>query len=155
MHPEMMRSRRPDPSIPPRSTLPELNEAPRKPQKQINVGDLRDRIQKNRARWLDNAKKSTLSQRPKARLMSGASGIAAITGLATVITVAAGLFYNEASKATRLAQIPAAPEATKAPEAPAVAKATEEPEIIKAEDSLVDPAPKSKKTIVSRITQEQ
>ena len=141
--------------MPPRRMRTELEAAPQMPKEQIRVSDLRERIQRNRTRWLDNAKKSTLSQRPKAKVMSGASGFVAITGLATVITVAAGLFYNEASKATRLSQIPAAQDVTKAPEAPALAKAAEEPEIIKAEDSPADPAPKSKKTIVSRITQEQ
>lgn len=163
MRSEAVRPRRTEPAMRPRQMLPELEASPRMPQEQARVSDLRERIEKNRTRWLDNAKNSPLSQRPRMKLMSGAPGFAVITGLATVITVAAGLIYNEAGKATRLAQIPAAPQVTKAAEtpapakaaeAPAPAKATQEPEIIKAEDSPADPAPKTKKTIVSRIVQE-
>ena len=164
---------------PPRKVLPELKTSPQVHPEQDRALYLREQIQNNRTRWLAIATKSPLTESSQLKLMGGSvSSFAVIAGLATVITVAAGLAYNEAGKATKFTQVPAAPAITKAADAPKITKtaakkaaeapavtqvaetkaaetkAAETPEIIKAEDSPADVSSGSKKTIVSRIAQE-
>lgn len=71
--------------------------------------ELRDQIEDNRMRWMSNAEKSPFSQQGQMKLLGGSiSGFAVVSALTVVITIAAGLLYNQASKATKLALDPSA-----------------------------------------------